>query len=148
MLWRLWTRRRNTGRLTSQLIEADLRRDFGDDWIAAADDLDNAIAEFGAWAEGKIQDEVQKYLDSVDESNRDRKGGSYEKYDRDLIRDKWTEGWEYWVNGRVYRIFSAAGVVGGQLSAVGTYAMVKPATYDPVQDGNLRDTTIVWIDKP
>lgn len=103
-----------------------------------AGDLDNAIAEYGGWVEGKIHDRIEAYAEEVHRSNRNIKDiDAHAKPDKDRMRELADEQVQYWVHGRVRQYYGAMGATsGGGITQGRTYYMEKldPATYDPTID--------------
>lgn len=137
MLWRAWQRRKRTGRRTSDLIEAGLRRDYGDAWLAVADDFDNAIAEWGQYIEGKMERRQRDYIDGVHESDEQRRKSagkgqtvSGTKITREELEQIAEATWLYHVKDIVRRYL---GDPSGKYDAV---VWEKAATGDPMIDAD------------
>lgn len=152
-VWRAWQTRGATGTLTSKLLRDDLRAAYGDEWRAVASDLDNAIAEYGGWVDGKIHDRIERYHEKIRESNKGRPVESWDKPDKDWMRLLVDEQIQYWVHGVVRQYIGAAGAVGGALTQgkTGYQEKTVPATYDPMIDFDFTvkredEFVVVWLD--
>lgn len=137
-LWAAWQRRRTTGRLTSLLLRTELEADYGDAWRAVGDDLDNAIAEYGEWVDGKIKKRIEGYAKEIRQANKSIKDpDAWHEMEDARLRELADEEVQYWVHGRVRRYYSAMGAsAGGGVTVGRTYYLEKltPATYDSMID--------------
>lgn len=138
MVWEAWCRWKATKRPPSWALKADLKVCYGRDWRAVAGDLDNAVAEYGGWVDGKIHDRIEAYAEELHRSNRGIKDpDGWSKPDQEWMRYLIDEQIQYWVHGRVrqYYVGAMAGPSGG-LSQGRAYYMEKldPVTYDSTID--------------
>lgn len=115
------------------MLRDELADCYGGEWRAVADDLDNAIAEYGGWVEGKIRDRIEAYAKEVARSNRGIKDiDAHAEPDRERMRQLADEEVQYWVHGVVRRYYSAMNATAsGGIAAGGGYYMERtvPATY-------------------
>lgn len=102
-----------------------------------ADDLDNAIGEFGEWVDSKIRARIDEYVEEVRERDAERAhasrgGGRFvaTRITSDRVRELWEEAYWYWVKGYVRRYY---GDMSGKTHGV---VWMKRATYDPTQDAD------------
>lgn len=104
-----------------------------------AADLDNAVAEWGRFVEGKMDEAMHAYWDSVSDRNarRDAKSKSEPvKVDREETKNVRDEAWWYWVKQRIRRVVGVAGADrSGALRHAGKMVIIKPITGDPLIDG-------------
>ena len=122
MLWRAWSRWQRTSRPPSDIWGDWLRAEFGSLWLQWADDLDNAVAEFGLWVQGK----VDEYVDDRAKQAREAKI----MVDRNLLGEWWDEAWQYYVKSIVRRYR-------GDATTGGVTLWQKPATYDAEIDADM-----------
>lgn len=90
-------------------------------WLA--EDFDNAVAEWGRWVEGKIDEAMQAYIDSVHDGNKGKKDPT--PVDKDEIRRVREEAWHRHVRQKIRRVFEAPD---------GKWVITKPITGDPLID--------------
>lgn len=124
--------------LTSRLIKRELKAEYGQQWRVVADDLDNAIAEYGGWVDGKIHDRIEAYVEELRQRNREIKDvTAWAKPDHEWMRCLVDEEVQYWVHGKVRRYFGAAGATAGGALTIGRTGYMEklgPATYDSLID--------------
>lgn len=131
-LWQAWTTWRSTHWARPSKV-AGVERD-----VLVAADLDNAVAEWGRFVEGKMDGAARAYWDEVRESNarRSKNGGTTEEVDPDRTDEVREEAWWYWVKQRIRRVVGvAARSDKGGLVRRGKMVIYKPITGDPLVDG-------------
>lgn len=107
-----------------------------------AADLDRAVVSWGEFVTGKIEEREWDYRNDCYENKKD--------IDPDRVRDVREEAFYYWVRAEVRRFgYYVSGTgPGGVPTAGGRYARVKPATFDPIIDSDLRTSDTKRIDAP
>ena len=127
-----------------------------------ADDLDQAVYEWGTFVEGRIDKKVNEYLDDIRRKNAERaRGGSsasMEKPSKSRLQEIRDEMIQYHINDTV-REYTTVRTGGGRVSqdqggevaqrpgAVRVY-LEKPATGDPLVDSNMSvgDVKVIRVD--
>jgi len=115
-----------------------LAREYGPTWVQVADDLDNAIAEWGHYVQGKIDERLHDFEESVREMDAERRrsmGKAAHKFKPTKIgREELTqlrdEVWLYHVRDIVRRYM---GDPSGRYERV---VWEKKATGDPLIDAD------------
>lgn len=120
-----------------------------------ADDFDNAIAEYGGWVDGKIDERIERYLEELRQRNQGRPVDTWDKPDKEWMRLLVDEAVQYWVHGVVRQYIGAAGAsASGGLTQgkTGYQEKLTPATYDPMIDFDFTvkredEYVVVWLKK-
>ena len=147
MLWQAWCWTRSSGRRASERFEVlrkytpTLGRSLA---IALADDLDNAVWEFGTFVEGEMDRKEWDYRNGIAKKNAERKPGKRGRMAKPKevsitrVREEREKAFAYWVEGRVVDFIAAASASGGGIEQAGVLILEKPAMYDPARDRDMR----------
>lgn len=120
-----------------------MREQYGNLWLQAADDLDNAIAEWGEWVEARIEervnDAIERDRDRVAAAHKAGNSGARSSLNRDRLREISDEAWHYYVR-RVLRQY-----VGDATGATDGGYREKPVTGDLRRDLDWSTDDVVYV---
>jgi len=156
LLWDLWQTTKASPRWSpGELLEDDLRAEFGGDWLLWASDIDQAVHEFGTFVEGKIDERIGEYLQEIQDGNARRArmaaksstSASFERPSKDHLRRLYDEAVMYWVHAVVREYTAVPGAKG--LFDIGWAYQQKRATFDPAIDfdWDVGEVEVVYLDE-